>query len=199
MGQRAHHVGTSLAPALHNPLLRQGIGASSLPASPLVTTRVGTGGLAQGAGQRVCAARGCGTRSAAGRACHDGHRGRARRRTAPGVPKPDLRPHRMKPGAIAPGSDEAAATNHRPQRIFRRNLRPRRARRLSEAGRHWAPIARQRATRKARHSGLAWPTYCNKPKWAPPVMDGMGRTVAHGKRRCTAENQHLNLRFFERP
>jgi len=29
-------------------------------------------------------------------------------------------------------------------------------------------------------------------------MDGMLRTVAYGKRRCTAENQHLNLRFFER-
>jgi hypothetical protein len=30
-------------------------------------------------------------------------------------------------------------------------------------------------------------------------MDGMLRTVAHGKRRCTAENQHLHLRVFERP
>jgi len=166
---------------------------------PLVTTRSGPGGLAQRAGQRVCAAQHCGTRSAADRAYHDGHRARAQRRTPPGVPSPDLRPHRIKPGAIAPGSDEAAATNNRPQRNFQLNLRPGRARRLSEAGRHWAPMARQRATRKGRHSGLAWPTYCNKPKRAPPVMDGIGRTVAHGKRRCTAENQHLHLRVFECP
>ena len=166
---------------------------------PLVTTRAGPGRLAQGGGQRVCAAQHCGTRSAAGRAYPDGHRGRARKRTPPGVPHPDLRPHRMKPGAIAPGSDEAAATNHRPQRIFQRNLRPGRARRLSEAGRHWAPIARQRATRKARHSGLAWPTYCNKPKGAPPIMDGMGRTVAHGCHRRKVENQHLHLQFLGCP
>jgi len=38
MGQGAHHLGSSLAPALPNPLLRRGIGASSLPAPPLVTT-----------------------------------------------------------------------------------------------------------------------------------------------------------------
>jgi len=199
MGQGAQHLGGSLAPALPNPLLRRGIGASSLPAPPLVTTRVGPGRLAQGAGQRVCTARGCGTRSAAGRAYHDGHRGRARRRTPPGVPHPDLRPYRIKPGTIAPGSNEAAATNNRPQRIFRLNLRPGRARRLSEAGRHWAPMARQRATRKVRHSSLAWPTYCDKPKRAPPVMDGMERTVAQGDRRCIAENQHLYLRVFQGP
>ena len=147
---------------------------------PLVTTRAGPGRLAQRAGQRVGAARGCGTRSAAGRACHDGHRGRARRRTPPGVPHPDLRPRRIKPGAIAPGSDEAAATNNRPQRIFRLNLRPGRARRLSEAGRHWAPIARQRATRKERHSGRTWPTYCNKPNSEAPVIGSLVRTVAYG-------------------
>ena len=112
---------------------------------------------------------------------------------------PDLRPRRIKPGAIAPGSNEAAATHNRPQRIFRRNLRPARARRLSEAGRHWAPIARQRATREARHSGLAWPTYCNKPKRAPPVMDGMGRTVAQGDRRCPPENAILASAVFRVP
>jgi len=28
-------------------------------------------------------------------------------------------------------------------------------------------------------------------------MDGIGRTVAQGDRRCIAENQHLHLRFFE--
>ena len=198
MGQGAHHLGTSPAPAPRNPLLGRRIGASSLPAPPLVTTRAGPGRLAQGAGQRVCAARGCGTRSAAGRAYHVGHRRRARRRTPPGVPHPDLRPRRIKPGAIAPGSDEAAATNNRPQRIFRLDLRPGRARRLSEAGRHWAPIARQRATRKERHSGLAWPTYCNKPKRAPPVMDGMLHTVAHGGRRRRPEKEHLRLGFFWR-
>ena len=30
-------------------------------------------------------------------------------------------------------------------------------------------------------------------------MDGMGRTVAQGGRRCIAENQHLYLRVFECP
>ena len=65
--------------------------------------------------------------------------------------------------------------------------------------RHSAPIARQRATRKARHSGLTWPTYCNKPKGAPPFMDGMGRTVARGGRRCIAEKEYLRLGFFEGP
>ena len=43
MGQGAHHLGTSLAPALPNSLLGRGIGASSLPAPPLVTTRAGPG------------------------------------------------------------------------------------------------------------------------------------------------------------
>jgi hypothetical protein len=60
-------------------------------------------------------------------------------------------------------------------------------------------MARQRATRQVRHAGLAWPTYCNKPKRAPPVMDGMERTVAYGDRRRKAENQHLHLRVFECP
>ena len=65
-------------------------------------------------------------------------------------------------------STTSAVTQNWPQRDFRLNLRPARARRLSEAGRHWAPIARQRATRKERHSGLTWPTYCNKPNGRRP-------------------------------
>ena len=85
------------------------------------------------------------------------------------------------------------------QHDYRLNLRPARVRRLSKVGRHWAPMTRQRATRKARHSGLAWPTYCDKPRRAPPVMDDMLRTVAPGDRRCIAENQHLYLRVFECP
>jgi len=85
------------------------------------------------------------------------------------------------------------------QHDYRLNLRPARVRRLSKAGRHWAPITRQRATREVRHAGLAWPTYCNKPKGAPPFMDGMGRTVARGGRRCIAEKQYLRLGFFEGP
>jgi hypothetical protein len=35
-------------------------------------------------------------------------------------------------------------------------------------------------------------------KQAPPVMDGMGRTVAQGDRRCPPEKQHLNWAFFGR-
>jgi hypothetical protein len=80
---------------------------------------------------------------------------------------------------------------------LRLNLRPAWARRLSKAGRHSAPIARQRATRKARHSGLTWPTYCNKPKGAPPFMDGMGRTAPDGGSRCPPKKDQLGLRFFE--
>jgi hypothetical protein len=82
------------------------------------------------------------------------------------------------PVAVAPGRNDAAATPNLPQSDVRLNLRPGRARRLSEAGRHWAPITRQRATREERQSGRTWPTYCNKPKRAPPVMDSMLRTVA---------------------
>ena len=82
-----------------------------------------------------------------------------------------------------------------PQRVYRLNLRPVRGRRLSEAGRHWAPIARQRATRKERHSGRTWPTYCNEPNWAPPVIGGLVRAVARGDSRCKAENVFLIGRF----
>ena len=198
MGQGAHHVGTSLAPALPNPLLRRGIGASSLPASPLVTTRAGPGELAHGSTPIAAAAQGCTTRSAGPGARHTGHRSvrtdeRHRQSRCPGL----LR-HGAMPVAIAPGPDDAAAMHNLPQRTFRLDLRPGRARRLSEAGRHWAPIARQRATRKGRHSGLAWPAYCNKPKGAPPVMDGMGHTLTHGGRRRPPENEHLRLGFFWR-
>jgi len=168
MGQRAHHVGTSLAPALPNPLLGRGIGASSLPAPPLVTTRVGPGELAHGSTPIAAAAQGCSTRSAGAGARHTGHGGvrtdeRHRQSRCRGL----LR-HGAMPVAIAPGPDDAAAMHNLPQRTFRLDLRPGRARRLSEAGRHWAPITRQRATRKERHSGLAWPAYCNKPNGRRP-------------------------------
>src|SRR6185437_13185581 len=65
-----------------------------------------------------------------------------------------------------------------PQLVYRLNLRPVRARRLSKVGRHWAPMIWQRATRMERHSGRTWPTYCNKPNWVPPYIDGLVRTVA---------------------
>ena len=174
MGQRAHHVGTSLAPALPNPLLGRGIGASSLPAPPLVTTRAGPGELAQGSTPIAAAAQGCSTRSAGAGARHTGHGGvrtdeRHRQSRCRGL----LR-HGAMPVAIAPGPDDAAAMHNLPQRTFRLDLRPGRARRLSEAGRHWAPITRQRATRKERHSGLAWPAYCNKPNGRRPSWAAWG-------------------------
>jgi hypothetical protein len=198
MGQGAHHLGTSPAPAPRNPLLGRRIGASSLPAPPLVTTRAGTDVLAQGAASIAWAARGCGTRSVRRGARYTGRRSvrideRHRQSRCQG-----LDTHSAMPGGLAPGGKAPAATHNLPQRTFRLNPRPGRARRLSEAGRHWAPITRQRATREERHAGLAWPTYCNKPKGAPPITDGMVRTVAHGDRRCTPENQHLHLRFFRR-
>ena len=198
MGQGAHHLGTSPAPAPRNPLLGRRIGASSLPASPLVTTRVGTDVLAQGARQRVCA-----HEAAAPDRWQAAHitmatEGARLDAGAHGVPASGRAAVRRNAIAIAPGPDDAAAMHDLPQRDFRLNLRPGRARRLSKAGRHWAPITRQRATREERHSGRTWPTYCDKPRWAPPVMDGMGRTVAHGGRRRPAENEYLRLGFFER-
>ena len=191
MRQGAHHLQAPRASALHNPLLGQGIGASSLPAPPLVTTRAGTDVLAQRARRTVCAAGGCGTRSLAGRARHkDTERFVGRKRAAfPASGLDAARRNALLP--IAPGADDAAAMHNLPQRDYRLNLRPARARRLSEAGRHWAPIARQRATREERHSGRTWPTYCNKPNWAPPVMDGMVRTVAHGDRAVKPKNVFL--------
>jgi len=180
MGQGAHHLRTSPAPAPRNSLLGRRIGASSLPAPPLVTTRAGPGMLAHGSMPTAAAAQGCSTRSAGAGARHMGHGSartdeRHRQSRCRGL----LR-HGAMSVAIAPGPDDAAAMHNLPQRIFRLDLRPGRTRRLSEAGRHWAPITRQRATREVRHASLAWPTYCNKPKRAPPVMGGMGRTVAHG-------------------
>jgi hypothetical protein len=76
----------------------------------------------------------------------------------------DFVPCSAVPGASAPRPDDPAAMHNLPQRDLRLNLRPGGARRLSEAGRHWAPIARQRATREERQSGLTWPTYCDKSK-----------------------------------
>ena len=188
MGQGAHHLGMSPAPAARNSMSEQGIGASSLPAPPLVTTRAGTDVLAQGAASIAWAARGCGARLASGRADHDGHSGALAGESGRGGPSRNTIPHRAVPVAVAASLNDVAAMHNLPQRTFRLNLRPGRAHRLSEAGRHWAPIARQRATREERQSGLAWPTYCNKPKRAPPVMDGMGRTVALGDGRCPPEN-----------
>jgi len=101
----------------------------------------------------------------------------------------DFVPCSAVPGAVARRPDDPAAMHNLPQRDFRLNLRPGGARRLSEAGRHWAPITRQRATREERQSGLAWPTYCNKPRGAPPDSDGMVRTVALGDGRCPPENE----------
>jgi hypothetical protein len=180
MGQGAHHLGMSPAPAPRNSMSEQGNGASSLPAPPPVTTRAGTDVLAHGSTPIAAAAQGCITRSAGAGTRHMGHgsaRTDERRRLSQ---YRDLDMHGAMPGGLAPGGKAAAAMHHPPQRNFRLDLRPGGPSRLSEAGRHWAPIARQRATGKARHSGLAWPTYCNKPKGAPPIMDGMGPTVAHG-------------------
>ena len=189
----------SPAPAARNSMSEQGIGASSLPAPPLVTTRAGTGGLAQRAASIAWAARGCGTRLASGRADHDGHSGALAGESGRGGPSRNTIPHRAVPVAVAASLNDVAAMHNLPQRTFRLNLRPGRAHRLSEAGRHSAPITRQRATREERQSGLAWPTYCNKPRGAPPIMDGMGRTVAHGDRRCTAENEQLVPAGFRMP
>jgi hypothetical protein len=86
-----------------------------------------------------------------------------------------------------------------PAAFYRLNLRPGRARRLSKAGRHWAPMTWQRATRKERPSGRTGPTYCNKPNSEPPVIDGMERTVARGDSRRKAENVFLIGRISGRP
>ena len=145
---------------------------------PLVTTRAGPVGLAQGAAQRVWAARGCGTRLAAGRAYYTRYRGRSRGRTRPAKAPMEHWPSTAQCVLPLRQDVRCCAAANCPQRVYRLNLRPVRARRLSKAGRHWAPITRQRATRKERHSGLTWPTYCNKPNSEPPVIDGMVRTVA---------------------
>ena len=169
MRQGAHHLQAPLASALHNPLSGRGIGASSLPAPPLVTTRAGTDVLAQGARS---------DRVGSTRLRHTiGDRPRRSQRTQGALawtkartenPHRDLVQHGAMPVAIAPRRNDAAVTQNLSQRDYRLSLRPVRARRLSKAGRHWAPIARQRATRKERHSGRTWPTYCNKPNGRRP-------------------------------
>jgi hypothetical protein len=165
MGQGAHHLGTSPAPAARNSMSEQRIGASSLPAPPLVTTRPGPGVLAQGAARR--------SRGQHEATAHDQRQAThvIRGTGALAWTNPDGQsqyrdfvPCSAVPGAIAPRPDDPAAMHNLPQRDFRLNLRPGGARRLSEAGRHWAPITRQRAAREERQSGLAWPTYCDKPK-----------------------------------
>ncbi len=168
----------SPAPAARNSMSEQRIGASSLPAPPPVTTRAGTDVLEQGAASIAVAARGCGTRLASGHADHDGHSsGALAGESGRGGPRGNTIPRRAVPIAASP--NDVAAMHNLPLRSARLNLRPGRARRLSEAGRHWAPIARQRATREERHSGRTGPAYCYKPREAPSDLDGMGRTVAH--------------------
>ena len=163
MGQGAHHLGTSPAPALPNPLSRRGIGASSLPAPPLVTTRAGAGDWCRDPRrlrrQHRAAARdrrGAGARHMAHGSVHTIEHHRQSRCRGWGT-------RGAMPGGLAPPCKAAAATHNLPQRTFRLNLRPAKAYRLSEAGRRSAPIARQRATREERHSSRTWPTYCNKP------------------------------------
>lgn len=87
--------------------------------------------------------------------------------SAHGVPAPGRDAVRRNANAIAPGRTKVRCCKL-PAAFYRLNLRPVRARRLSKAGRHWAPIARQMATRKERHSGRTGPTYCDKPNWVPP-------------------------------
>src|SRR6266851_4056960 len=101
------------------------------------------------------------------------------------------------PVGLAPEHHSSAVTPNLPQRALRLNLRPVGARRLPEAGRHWAPIARQRATREERRSDRTWPAYCNQPKWAPPVIDGLVRTVACSDQPRKWENEFLNRPFLE--
>ena len=114
-----------------------------------------------------------------------------------GGPSRNSMSHRAVP--VAASRNDVAAMHNLPLRNARLNLRPGRARRLSEAGRHWAPTTRQRATREERHSGRTGPAYCNKARQAPPVIDGIGCTVALGDGRRPPENVQLHLRFFASP
>ncbi len=124
MGQGAHHLEGSLAPALLDPLSGPGIGASSLPAPPLVTTRAGPGELAHGSTPIGAAAQSCITRSTGAGARHMGH-GSARTDEHRRLSQcRDLDMHGAMPGGLAPGGKVAAATHHPPQRIFRLDLRP---------------------------------------------------------------------------
>jgi hypothetical protein len=127
---------------------------------PLVTTRTGPGELAQGADEGAWIAKLC--NPIGGRVRSTPRAQSAFVGEAHGGSASDAK---LKAGrvGIAPRPDDAAAMQYSPQRSYRLNLRPAKARRLSKAGRHWAPITRQRATRKARQSGRTWPTYCRKP------------------------------------
>ena len=114
-------------------------------------------------------------------------------------PHRNLARHGAISAALAPRQNNAAATQSRPQRSFRLNLRPGVARRLSEAGRHWAPIARQRATREERQSGRTGPTYCKntngcRPSWTACCALSPAATVAVHRKTNTCI-----CGFFERP
>src|SRR5512137_2513139 len=114
MGQGAHHLGMSPAPAARNSMSEQGIGASSLPAPPPVTTRTGTSVLALGAASIAWAARGCGARLASGHADHDGHSGALAGESRRGGPSRNTIPHRAVPVAVAVSLDDVAATHNLP-------------------------------------------------------------------------------------
>ena len=173
MGQGAHHLGVSPAPAARNSMSEQGIGASSLPAPPLVTTRAGPGELSQGSTPITAAAQGCITRLTGAGARHMGH-GSARTDEHRRLSQcRDLDMHGAMPGGLAQEVRLPRQCTTRRSGTFDFTPGPG-GPAVSEAGRHWAPIARQRATVKARHSGLAWPTYCNKPKGRRPSWTAWG-------------------------
>jgi len=179
-GSGGHHVGWSAASLRETPLTwRTGRGMRvrhwRWPAS-------GRRALGQVSWRRE-PAKGCGQHEAA---AHD--RWQAARSTmategarvdasAHGVPTSGRTAVRRNAAAIAPGRTMLRCCKLTAA-FYRLNLRPARARRLSKAGRHWAPMTWQRATRKERHSGRTGPTYCNKPTWAPPYIDGLARTLA---------------------
>jgi hypothetical protein len=195
MGQRAHHLGTSPAPALPNPLLRRGIGASSLPAPPLVTTRAGPGELARGPTLIASAAQVCSTRSAGAGAHHTEH---GSVRTDERHRQPlcrDLLPRGARPVAGAPGQHTTAVTHNCSSATFDSTSGPGGPagfQRQDGIGRRL--LGKGRRVRSVIPAGRGQRTAKNK--WAPPIMDGMLRTVARSDRRCTPENQHLYLRVF---
>ena len=168
MGQRAHHSGGSLAPAL--PLV--GTGDRRVVTTGSAVSNDARWARDVGAGRRTDRVGSTRLRHTIGRPrlpqWTQGVLSRTKARTE--NPHRNLMRHGAISAALAPRQNNAAATQNPSQRDYRLSLRPARARRLSKAGRHWAPIARQRATRKARHSGPAWPAYCNKsigrrPSW----------------------------------
>ena len=196
MGQGAHHLGPSLAPAPHNSLLGRRIGASSLPAPPLVTTRVGPGDLAQGRrADRVGSTR---LRHTIGGRTSHGTRERSHRRTLTGSPKSRLDTVRRNAWCDCARTYDAAAMHNLPQRIFRLTSGPRGPagfQRQDGIGRRW--LGKGRRVRRVIPAGVA--NVLQQIKRAPPVMDGMVRTVAWGDRRCIPENQYLYLRVFRGP